>query len=426
MRIKRFKIYKNSLSVQTIALYVILFFACLDTITRLSINDDISIFRILSVFVLAYGAIYKWNKLKKAYLFMAAVLVYSLLMNFLWKGKIEAVINNYIHWLFVFSLYVCVYLLSEKKEFVNSFFKFLDFVTTLTLIVFFVEYFSGIHFFAKYITYYDLPSAFYYGINDCASALIVVGVLYILKFIDEKNYMYLLKFALILLTVTLLGSRASMLVLALALMLGVFIKVFSMIHDKTIKIMLFIVIPSVVALLVFIINPKVGDVTITELIIAPIKQILNLEISDYQESITIRATAIVIGLKELFSTFGFGIGVGNCTVLLSSYGFSALKSMHNMLMQIITEMGWFAIISLFFVIKYTINSFKKREENKQYHIYGVVMLLIAPLIGLQSSEGLLSIYIVWITLFYVFIAMSKDERKLKPSQIKEEQLTQTL
>ncbi|MBQ2873135.1 MAG: hypothetical protein IJE89_03975 [Bacilli bacterium] len=390
---------------KNIFMYIVLTFACLDTITRLPMNSGISIFRILSVIILLYGIFYKNFKLKKAYLFMIGVFIYSLLMVLIWDGSIAMHINNFIHWLFIFAIFVCMIILKNSNNFKRNFLIFLDIFTLVTIVIFYIEYFTGLRFFQLFTAGYDLPSVFYYGINDCASALVAVGVLYILEFVNEYNIFNLIKCIIIIITIFLLGARASVLVLGVAILLVCILKIMKSIVDKK-KRNLFLLGMLVFIIAIIIINPTIDDETLVELIAKPLIQIFKLEVIDTRGSVTIRATAIVLGLKELIRTFGFGIGLGNCTLMLTRQGFSTLGSMHNMLIQVWTELGWFSIFMFYKLISKTIKKYKndvkqKRKNSKSY--YGLIMLIIAPLLGMQSSEGLLSIYIVWMTMFYAFL-----------------------
>ena len=92
--------------------------------------------------------------------------------------------------------------------------------------------------------------------------------------------------------------------------------------------------------------------------------------------------------------------------MLSAQKFSTLASMHNLLIQVLTEMGWFAVFVFYKLISKTIKKHKtdiKEKRKNSKSAYGLIMLVVAPLIGIQSSEGILSIYIVWMAIFYIFL-----------------------
>lgn len=384
-------------------IYIVLVLAYFDTVLRFSFNDNLSPFRITTVICCIILILKCGKQYLKYHLFMVGVALYSLVMVMLWKGSLSAFINHYIHWIFIYTIFISIKYLSNDDEFGEKCFLFLDSMTVFVLIIFYFEYFTGIRFFPDKLAAYNVPSSLFYGINDFASAIMAIGVLYIVKFVYEKNYLHLFKYLLVFVAVTIVGARASMLCLAAALALAVLLKVSEKIERIFLKRMVLLSILCIFCIFaVTAINPKIGDSTFSDLVIKPILQIKNLEVSLFQGSVTVRTTAMVIGIKALIHSYGFGIGLGNATHILSSYNFYALKSMHNMLMQLLTEMGWFSIICFFYVIKKAFKCYRLTDESHT-PIYCLIFICLTPLFAIQSSEGLMSIYPFWITYFYVFI-----------------------
>ena len=76
------------------------------------------------------------------------------------------------------------------------------------------------------------------------------------------------------------------------------------------------------------------------------------------------------------------------------------------------------VLKLLKTIKKYKDDLRQKQKNPKSS-YGFIMLIVAPLIGIQSSEGLLSIYIVWMTLFYAFlITFESNEGWFKNENIK--------
>lgn len=398
-------------------LYFVLLLGFFDTVTRFNFMHELSPFRVAIIVVMFYVIIENLNILKKYILFMVGIAIYSLLMIVLYNGNINLFISHYIHWMFIFMIFALIMHLRKNQNFEKEFFDFLDIMTMMVIVVFYFEYFFGIRLFAGAIAEYSLPSTFFYGINDHASAIMIMGVLYAVKFIYEKNILSFFKFSLIFFSVTIVGARVSMLVLTVAIALAFVLRVCEKIEAIFYRRLLYIIAIGILGLVTIIyLNPNVGDASVVELIIEPINQIMRLEVLSFQGSVTVRTSALILGLKSLISTLGFGIGLGNSTDMLTNYGFQVLKSMHNMFMQLWVELGWIFLFVYFMILLKIIKIYRIRKRNMD--ACALLLIILFPLFGLQSSEGLLSIYPFWMTLFYVILLVFKNNDEVNRGGIR--------
>ncbi len=391
-------------------LYFVLALGYFDTVTRFSFYSGLSPFRLLISIALMIIAIEKGKALFRYHLFMILIAVYSISMVLIWNGNFQIFVSHYVHWMFVYAIFISIIYLSEQHNFEKSFFKFVDILTLLIVSVFYFEYFTGICFFADKIAEHDIPSVFYYGINDFASAVMAMGVLYACRFVYERKIFDIIKFFLIFIAVSIVGAKASMLCLFGAVAFAILLKFSERVEYLFHKRIILILLTGIILLVVIIaIDPQVGDAKFSELLLTPLSRILKLEVSSFEGSITLRTTAMVLGFRSLINTFGFGLGVGNATYMLTNYGFYALKSMHNIIMQLLTELGWVFVYLFISLIKCVLGAYKKNKNCMS--VYALVFVLLTPLFAIQSSEGLMSIYPFWTVYFFVIVASIKKNEK---------------
>jgi hypothetical protein len=108
---------------------------------------------------------------------------------------------------------------------------------------------------------------------------------------------------------------------------------------------------GVIGLLIFKDYNIQGKFTVELLLSNFIENLKDLRPLEHIGSFNSRINAIILGTRELFGSFFFGIGPGNSLLMMSEVvqpgmdRYAAL-SMHNITYQIITETGIFGIITL--------------------------------------------------------------------------------
>ena len=121
-------------------------------------------------------------------------------------------------------------------------------------------------------------------------------------------------------------------------------------------------------------------------------------------SLAERTNAIIYGMRELLKSHFFGIGFGNATDMMSRYYgtiFLTANTMHNLFFQFMTECGFFSVYSIYKVLSIC----KKNIREKAFETGRIqlIFIVIFVLISSQSSQGILSNYMVWTVLFYIML-----------------------
>ncbi|QTA21461.1 O-antigen ligase family protein [Escherichia albertii] len=144
------------------------------------------------------------------------------------------------------------------------------------------------------------------------------------------------------------------------------------------------------------------EYTLLELIGEPVIRIIELNpYGDLYGSISNRTDMVIYTLKDLFSSFGLGIGFGNTLTMLSTakYAFiGSAKSIHNFPLQFIAEIG--LIFSLFLL--YSI--------LKQTSLYTKIIFFLMLLASLSQSVGVFSNYYFFCCLFFIVLHGKQNGR----------------
>nr|ADJ19203.1 Wzy [Escherichia coli] len=122
---------------------------------------------------------------------------------------------------------------------------------------------------------------------------------------------------------------------------------------------------------------------------------------DLYGSISNRTDMVIYTLKDLFSSFGLGIGFGNTLTMLSTakYAFiGSAKSIHNFPLQFIAGIG--LIFSLFLL--YSI--------LKQTSLYTKIIFFLMLLASLSQSVGVFSNYYFFCCLFFIILHGKQNGR----------------
>ena len=132
--------------------------------------------------------------------------------------------------------------------------------------------------------------------------------------------------------------------------------------------------------------------------------ILKLERFYSAGSIFDRADAVIIGLQNLLKTGGFGIGLGGCLNILDGE-LATAKSMHNIFIQCIVELG------IGFLIIYWVYISKLYSHATSLSWFKLCFFLTLPLSSSISSGGIMSNYMFWGIVFYVFLLKQEPWEK---------------
>lgn len=336
----------------------------------------------------------------------------------------ELFISSYIHILFVFAVYVCVKLRArvDQQNFEADFFRFLDKFTVFTIALTLIELIFSISIFPATQSR-SCPTAFFWNENELCGALFVMLPLYFLQWKKSKSIVTLLKMALILYFVYAFDCRV--LILA-ALFMGVLFFILNKklkIDHKLLLLLIFIFL-CIGLVLFFYIDFEIPSgkeytyaLTFGDVVREPVLHILHLERFNLLGSVYDRADAVIIGLQHLLKTGGIGIGLGGCLKILDGELVTAV-SMHNLFVQTIVEIGLIAFIV------YVIYLFKLYFQATRLAWFKVCFFMTIPLSSAISSGGIMSNYMFWGIVFYVFFMQKNpwETGDVTPTETTEKQV----
>lgn len=377
---------------------LLIFLSFMDTVTRFSFNDDLSPYRIAAAVMLIFFLPRHLKKYARSLCILFITLVYSTIVIAITGGNMGASIDQFIHVLFVYAIYIAVNELSMDPNTRRRLFSLIDKFTIIEIVVFFFELLTGIILFRSNVSK-DKASVFSWGINDFVVSIVFPAVIYIVEFFREGKKTSLLKFMVIFVVAVIAGARASIIVLLFAFIISFFWFVLARhLRGTLTKVISIIGLTTIAVVSLYYINPIIDDVDIRTLVFDPIFNVLSLETSGGVGSIALRTSALIIGINRLIDTFGFGVGLGNINYIIAGYGFNNLRTMHNILMQFVVELGWLMILYIVLILQKVSRDVKVSTKEGAIEF---ICVLLFPLISAQSSGGVMSCYIMWTCLFYI-------------------------
>jgi len=384
------------------------------------------------------------RKYSKEIVFYIGMLAYSTIVSLIFFHHIE--LNQVVFTTYVFFLYILIKELKIRDpNFESSFWRFINAIVTITVVLAWIQ-----HFVPYVMPYLEPPmnkgamSVYFTNENELGAALAAAFViyLYILFFTKRKlTAGRLFNTISIPIILYLNDAKLSMMGIIVALFLYLLyyfrnIGVFKRLHDNAfVKIVILIFVGLIITL--FIWNPKIRtrDYTMSirdmffNWIIAIFQGQASGGLGTYQE----RSSAIVYGFREYFKTYGFGIGIGNSVYMLSwpQYILRYAKSMHNIILQCLVELGYFAAVVYVIIIKKIRTLFvsvRASEGNLLKAVFFISLIFISS----QSSVGFLSNYLELAVIIFIclmdsdkFIAAQKGLKRHK-EVVREEMLASGL
>src|SRR5690606_18834782 len=237
---------------------------------------------------------------------------------------------------------------------------------------------------------------FFWNENEFSATLAIFLPIF---FLAERNI--LLKYGVSFLSLFfIVYSDARLLIIGLAIFFGVFFATkFPIYKFKGLWILVFSII-----LVVFYINFRdlkiFGEYTIFDIFFDSIRRIVTLDDYEGVGSLITRVNAYIWGTTELIRTCFFGIGPGNSLQIMLENTPTGLedvsaKSFHNILLQIIVEIGFIGIGLIIFLYKFVRQTIKYSNQDKliviSYYIAGIIFTTI--LSGAFSNYSFIFIFI---------------------------------
>ncbi len=411
----KIKVYciKNITDYIKLFCYITLITSFMNATLRLTESGASTIYRLISPFIFLYICLKYMKQMKNAIVFFAVFVCYSLLASILYN---HIDLSGYMFLLYLLVEFVIIkYLTITEKNFSKCFFSFLD-INTLVVIIF------GL---IQYSIPYSMPhlpdrghtiTFYFWNENELSQAIACMAVIYLYRFFFLKKRKDGIKAAIIFIIIYVNDAKLSLLGLVLAFLLFIFYKALCNRQNKVrlsswlfVALGLFFVFGVIVAIFMLKIEFHFRDYTISlnELVGGGLKAIFTLHPLKGFGSEIVRANAIIFGLKELSHSFFLGIGWQNSIYMLEKPQFflGTAKSMHNITIQFLCEMGYFAIFCYAKLIMFGFRAIKHINSNRIIWlkiVFGISFILISS----QSSGAILSNYFTWAVVIYV--AFLKD------------------
>lgn len=360
----------------------------------------------------------KYTKLLAAFLLTVS---YNIAVSLFFYNYINIEFYVFLAYMFIVLLLVKTYQI-YSENFENDFFVFLDIVTVITLLLASVQYFVRIPY-----PFVRLPAKrgmnlFMSNENELAEPLGCMLLIYAYRLIFKKEKSHAWKILAIIAITFINDSKLTILGYVIGL-LGLLLyrnareqkrsarklrpRISGMMRTEMVLAVLILGIASL-----YIANPFLKfrdyDISIRDLIFQPILNIVRLEkMPGRGGSLVDRTNAVIFGVRELISSYFFGIGLGNSVVMLTKPEYTLLtaKSMHNLVFQILTEMGYLGMYMYYRIFKW----FKLNLHNVNCDNSIILKLVFAisfVLISSQSSIGIMSNYYTCIVVYYILLIPS--------------------
>lgn len=409
-------------------LYILLVLAIGNASLRLESDGMSSFFRLLSPLfaILIFACRYK--KLAISLLILLFGTVYSIFVSMIGYGTI-----SYVYLVFVAYIYIVYIIVFEIKNieanFEVAFWNFLHYITVVTLVLAFIQYFVRIPY-----PYVKLPAEhgmnlFMSNENELGEPLGFMSLIYLYKVLFENKRKYIPMIALIILIEFINDAKLTILGCVLGFVIMFYLK-FGRIIKMSVK---FAVLAGIMFLIIaicgiYIFNPTVKfrdySISVRELFFDSIGDIINLRTMPGAGGSTVdRTNAVIYGLRELINSKFLGIGWGNSVVMLSKsqYRLLTAKSMHNIVIQFLCEMGIFALGVYCCFVKWIMQHVNDLYKDKK-NILKLVFIVSFIIISAQSSIGILSNYYSWIVIFFVAMCSDEHDYNLKTIERKKSEI----
>lgn len=397
--------------------YFVIILAILSGPLRLTSHGMTSIYRILAPFAIFVMVGKNPNVYKKELAFISIFFLYSCTVSLIFYKHIA--FDQSVFAFYIFCEYVLIKNIKmEAVDFEKSFWLFIDKCTVMTILLAWIQRFT------RYILpYMDKPdgngvNVFFGGVNELGGALTCVFIIYIYAIIFYKRWTYVIPSVCILYFTYINDAKLSIIGASVAVMILLVYKFHIMRYGPKLGYRSFftcvIVLAVIGVVVLYFINPtmKFRDyhISIRDLVFDAIFSILKGRLQGPElviGSLHDRTSAIMYGITELKKTFLFGIGFGNSIIMLQKPGYTLpfAKSMHNMIAQLLTEMGYFAFFIYYKMITYISRLFQhigSSSANLLKATFAVAFVFISS----QSSVGILANY--YTIMVTIFIFMVRD------------------
>ena len=249
--------------------------------------------------------------------------------------------------------------------------------------------------------------------NNYACYFMAIIPLFAFKFFKTKRVQYVLWSVLLISMVYITDSKVAL--------IGCFVEIFLIVcimpdYKKINKMIVRIVTPLLVlffVVLILVINPHIHEYALRDISLEPLLRIISSEpYSAYTSSISFRTNTTIYVIEVIAKTCIFGLGVGNCGVILkaqfpslsSEYKYAFIDptlSLHNSILEMISEIGVPIFVIIIAVFIYLIWLYCFKNELTDIEKIRIVFGLSFP-IWIIGTSGMHTLYYIWIIIAFLF------------------------
>lgn len=386
--------------------FLVLIFAFLGESLRFTESGTTEIYKWISIIPFCYIFIKYFNHFYKETLVVAMLSAYSLLVSLAFCGRVSFEEMLFVVYVFVLYCLVKYIYITEKEKFGDVFWKFLNVVTVLTLLICLLELIFDISF--PNIKGNGPVNAYFANMNDLCETMSFLAIIYFFRFLFMKKRWEIIPVVLIAALDFVDDAKLSFIGMVVAI---VFLGILYLVRKQKPKTRFWLFVAIVVAAvsLLWCCAPYVyfKGRSLQTMITEPLKKIFSFSPPKYGDSITYRTAAIIYGLIGLRSTGFLGLGLGNAPWYIEHFGLAS--SMHNISIQFLVEFGIVGIAIFVYIVVRVIKKYIKNDGD----IYCVLRFsIIVPFIIISSQSSLgINDYLLWASVFYVIFAHGKGRGK---------------
>ncbi len=375
--------------------YIVFSIAGLSTILRPSAESSITLFRVilpfLGIFLLLNNP---WQTCK---------LFFKVLLLFGYTYFVSVYVSRFhyfdavffLHYsvILIFYLFVKIAVEDMGKE---KMYQYIYFLFKAMIVLAMIQYVFG----GTYINTQSrsVPTIFFWNENEFSAVLGIIIPIVFLK--EKKNLITFLWIALGIFFIIISGARLSLLGVILFFLIFLIKKIPILKNGYLTVIGAILIVGSL--LFYFKDASFLGGIPLGELVMMPIESIIKLEPLPNIGSIGPRTNAFIYGFQELKNTALWGIGPGNSNTLMQENIIPGMedwsaKSMHNIILQTITELGYLGIV---FMLWFMYRVYISIRNNQTYSGTVIAFFFISSLIGVTMLSGAFNNYFFLMVLFF--------------------------
>lgn len=363
-------------------------------------------------------------QIKRYLIYLTIFFLYNMIVIFINDSSLVHSINTFLFLIPIFMIFCILKIISfriqdYKSLIIDLLIKFAWLIVCLTII----QSILGFHL-PNTLNRAGSYNAFFWTENECGTALIGVFPLLIYNRGIYKKKSDLILIVLILYVLYINDCKTSLICSVVIICMWILLRKINRFSNKKVIFggsILFLILSI---LFLFVLNPTLKfseyNISLEKLIFDPVIHILQLNPFRSAGSIFDRTDAVIYGLISLKNSYFLGVGFGNATLIFTNslYHLRTAESMHNLFMQLIVEEG-FLFIGFYILLGFKLIKILIKKSYVDYiDIFKFIYWISFPLMSMQSSQGILSVYYFWCCIGLIITMQSTNCIKYRKKTIK--------